>query len=72
MSLNSLPHEHVEVDLLARVHADGGSVIKATGSYRADATAWAIIALYSIDADKKCIQPAMARLMADQHERWEH
>ena len=66
MSLTSSTLEHVEADLLTRVHADGGFSHHRAGSYRADATAWAIIALYSFDNDKKRLQLSIARLMADQ------
>src|SRR5688500_9210241 len=63
MSPRSLALRGVEHDLLTRVRADGGF-----SPYRLDATAWAVIALSAIDAHRSCIQPAMARLMADQHE----
>jgi len=68
MRLNSLALTDVEVALLARVRTDGGFSQQSDEPYRTDATAWAIITLSSIDADKACIQPAMTRLMADQHE----
>ncbi len=68
MSLSSPTLTCVDADLLTRVRADGGFGNQRGDPYRADATAWAIIALSSIDADRTCIQPAIARLTADQHE----
>jgi hypothetical protein len=68
MSPSSLALRDVEQDLLTRVRADGGFSHQHGGPYRVDASAWAIIALSSIDADSTCIQPAMMQLMADQHE----
>jgi len=66
MSLSSPALTYVETELLTRVCTDGGFSNRRGDSYRADATAWAIIALSSIDADRKCIQSAIARLTADQ------
>jgi hypothetical protein len=66
MSLSSPALTYVQTELLTRVCADGGFSNRRGDSYRADATAWAIIALSSIDADRKCIQFAIARLTADQ------
>jgi hypothetical protein len=59
---------NMETDLTTRVHSDGGFSNQRGDPYRADATAWAIIALSSINADRNCIQPAIARLLADQRE----
>src|SRR5690242_1316618 len=66
MNSNSPALTYLEANLLTRVRVDGGFSNKRGDPYRADATAWAIIALSSIEADRKCIQPAIARLMADQ------
>jgi hypothetical protein len=66
MSSNSPALTYVKADLLTRVRPDGGFSNQRSDPYRADATAWAIIALSSIDADTKCIHPAIARLTADQ------
>lgn len=68
MRLNSLALKDVEAALLARVRTDGGFSQQRDEPYRTDATAWAIITLSSIDPDKSCIQTAMTRLTADQHE----
>jgi hypothetical protein len=66
MSSNSLALTDLEADLLTRVRADGGFSHQRGESYRADATAWAVIALSSTVADRKYIQPAITRLMANQ------
>jgi hypothetical protein len=68
MSPSSLALRGVEQDLLTRLRADGGFSHQHGGPYRADATAWAVIALSSSDADRRQIQPAMRRLAAGQHE----
>lgn len=68
MRLNSLALKDVEAALLARVRTDGGFSQQRGEPYRTDATAWAIITLSSIDADRTCIQTAMTQLTADQHE----
>jgi hypothetical protein len=57
----------VEADLLTRVRSDGGFSNQRGDPYRADATAWAIIALSSIASDRTFIQLAMTRLTADLH-----
>lgn len=67
MSLNGPTLALVEVDLLTRLGADGGFSNQFGGPYRPDATAWAIIALSASGADRKYLQSAIARLMADQH-----
>jgi hypothetical protein len=66
MRLNSLALMDLETDLLARVRTDGGFSQQYGDSYRTDATAWAIIALSSLGGNSGCIQPAIARLTADQ------
>lgn len=66
MRLNSLALMDLETDLLARVRTDGGFSQQHGDSYRPDATAWAIIALSSLGGDGACIEPAIARLTADQ------
>jgi len=68
MRWNSLALTDVQAALLARVRTEGGFSQQRGEPYRTDATAWAIITLSSIDADMTCIQPAMTRLTADQHE----
>jgi hypothetical protein len=67
MRLNNLALMDVEAALLAHVRTDGGFSQHHGDSYRTDATAWAIIALSSINANPKWIRPAIIRLMADQH-----
>jgi hypothetical protein len=66
MSSNSPALTYVEADLLTRVRADGGFSNQRGDPYRSDATAWAIIALSSLDGNMSCIQRAIERLTADQ------
>jgi hypothetical protein len=66
MRSNSPALTYAEADLLTRVRADGGFSNQRGDPYRSDATAWGVIAVSSIDANMSCIQPAIARLMADQ------
>jgi hypothetical protein len=68
MRSNSPALTYAEADLLTRVRADGGFSNQLGDPYRSDATAWAIITLSSIAADRTCIQLAMKRLTADQRE----
>lgn len=56
----------LQADLLTRVRPNGGFGNRCDDPYRADATAWGVIALSSINASMKYIQPAIARLTADQ------
>jgi len=68
MSLSNGALRDVEHDLLTRLHTDGGFRNQRGDSYRADATAWGIIALSSTDGDRQCIQRATMRLTTDQRE----
>jgi hypothetical protein len=66
MSLNGSALTDLQEDLLTRVRPNGGFGNRRDDPYRTDATAWGVIALSSIDASMKYIQPAIARLTADQ------
>jgi hypothetical protein len=52
--------------LRGRALSDGGFAHRLGGSYRPDATAWAILALRALRAGPDLIEPAQARLAADQ------
>lgn len=54
--------------LLTRALPDGGFALTDEGEYRPDATAWAILALDSINANKETVNHARSRLKRNQDE----
>jgi len=62
---NQLIASHIDA-LLKRALPRGGFAARISGTYRIDATAWAVLALFAAGVKADLLERARARLMADQ------